>query len=182
MNNYLFEKFNANSKVNDETIKKYREKIPAELLLVWSEYGFGSMLDGYIKIINPDEYSSIIKMSYFRADVSIPIFVTAFGDIITWEENKYIGIIKYKKGNFQIIAASFKYFFNDLQDDYFIEKYLEIDKYKEAVSKLGQLEYDECFGYVPLLGLGGSEKVENLKKVKVKEHIELITQLVGKIE
>lgn len=40
-------------------------------------------------------------MSYFRADVSIHIFITAFGDIITWEENKYndaiknLGLIRY---------------------------------------------------------------------------------------
>ena len=49
------------------------------------------------------------------------------------------------------------------------------------MKKLGKLEYDECFGYVPLLGLGGSEKVDNLDKVKIREHIEIITQLVGKI-
>ena len=41
----------------------------------------------------------------------------------------------------------------------------------------GSLSFDECFGYVPLLGLGGAKKVENLKKVKIREHIELITQL-----
>ncbi|URZ07502.1 T6SS immunity protein Tdi1 domain-containing protein [Clostridium felsineum] len=182
MNNDLFEKFEKNSRVNDETIKEYREKVPTELLSVWSKYGFGCILDGYLKVINPYEYKSIMEMSYFRADVSIPIFITAFGDIITWEENRYIGVIRYKKGSFQIISSGFKYFFNDLQDDYFIEKYLELDKYNEAIEKYGELEYDECFGYVPLLGLGGSEKVENLKKVKIKEHIELITQLVGKIE
>ena len=34
---------------------------------------------------------------------------------------------------------------------------------------------------MPLLGLGGSEMVDNLNKVKNREHIELITQLVGKI-
>ena len=164
MDNYLFEKFERNIIANDDTIKKYREKVPTELLLVWTEYGFGSILDGYLKVINPDEYSPIIEMSYFRADISIPIFITAFGDIITWEENKYIGIIRYKKGSFQIISSGFKYFFSDLQDDYFIEKYLEIDKYNEAIKNLGLIQYDECFGYVPLLGLGGSEKVENLKK------------------
>lgn len=55
-------------------------------------------------------------------------------------------------------------------------------KYKDAVAKLGELEFDECFGYTPLLGLGGSEKTENLEKVNTKVHIELITQLVGRIE
>lgn len=51
----------------------------------------------------------------------------------------------------------------------------------EAVDKWGKVEADECFGYVPLLGLGGKESVDNLKKVKIREHIELITQMVGKI-
>lgn len=50
------------------------------------------------------------------------------------------------------------------------------------ISIYGKLNYDECFGYVPLLGLGGPEKVENLQKVKIREHIELISQLVGRIE
>ncbi len=47
---------------------------------------------------------------------------------------------------------------------------------------MGELEFDESFGYTPLLGIGGSEKIENLEKVKTKEHIEIITQMVGRIE
>ena len=54
--------------------------------------------------------------------------------------------------------------------------------YDDAVSKYDPLEYDECFGYTPLLPLGGSEKVDNIKKVKIKPHIDLITQFVGRIE
>lgn len=76
---------------------------------------------------------------------------------------------------------NFKRFIQNLGDDYFLEKYFQIPQYIEAVNKLGKLEQDEFFGYVPLLGLGGSEKVQNLKKVKIREHIELISQLVGKI-
>ncbi|MBQ6523394.1 MAG: DUF1851 domain-containing protein [Atopobiaceae bacterium] len=34
-------------------------------------------------------------------------------------------------------------------------------------------------GYVPLLGLGGRETVNNLRKVKIREHIALIAQMVG---
>ena len=32
------------------------------------------------------------------------------------------------------------------------------------------------------LSIGGKEKVENLEKVKTKVHIELITQMMGRIE
>jgi len=44
------------------------------------------------------------------------------------------------------------------------------------------LKYDECFGFVPLLPMGGKKDVDHLEKVNEKVHIELITQLLGKIE
>ena len=59
---------------------------------------------------------------------------------------------------------------------------LDKDLYEEALSRYGTLEYDECFGFVPLLPLGGGEKADNLDKVKILPHIDLITQMVGRIE
>lgn len=41
--------------------------------------------------------------------------------------------------------------------------------------------YNECYAYTPLLCLGGGKKAEHLRKVKLKEHIALITQVQGKI-
>jgi hypothetical protein len=46
----------------------------------------------------------------------------------------------------------------------------------------GHPAFNECFGYVPLFGLGGPEKVDNLNKVKLIEHIYLTTQIMGQIE
>ena len=128
-------------KVEQELIKKYETILPNELLEIWKNNGFTDLLDGYLRVINPEEYQDLLAETFFKGKSSIPILTTAFGDIIAVEE----------------------------------------DQYTEAVNRLGKLEHDECFGYVPLLGLGGSEKVENLKKVKIREHIEIISQLVGKI-
>jgi hypothetical protein len=47
------------------------------------------------------------------------------------------------------------------------------------VKKYGEPEYDECFGYEPLLSLGGKESVENLKKVKYEVHISLMGEIQG---
>ena len=113
---------------------------------------------------------------------SIPVMLTGFGDIITWEKNRYLGIVKYRKGTFDIIEDGFEYFLNDIMSPEYVRDFLDDAHYKEAIIKNGKLNFEECFGYVPLLGLGGSEKIENLKKVKIKEHITLIIQMVGKIE
>lgn len=167
--------------MKQELVKKYKTILPDELLKIWEDYGLDTLLEGYLKVINPEEYKELLNETYFRGDISIPILTTAFGDIITLEEGQYIGMVKYKNGSFAMLAKSFKRFIQNLSDDYFLEKYFQISKYAEAVKKLGKLEHDECFCYVPLLGLGGSEKVDNLSKVKIREHIELISQMVGKV-
>ena len=181
MSNELFENFKKENDVSQRICGKYRNVLPAELIEIWENYGFGELFDGYLKLINPEEYQELIVDTYFRGDVSIPIFATAFGDIITFEESQYIGIIKYKNGSFGMLANGFNRFMSNMSDDYFLKKYFEISNYIKAKEKLGELEHYECFGYVPLLGLGGSETIHNLKKVKIREHIELISQLVGKI-
>lgn len=74
----------------------------------------------------------------------------------------------------------FDFFFDDITDGELDNK-LSIKQYKAAIKKLGDLEYDECFGYVPLLALGGKESVNNLKKVTIREHIAMIYEFVGEI-
>ena len=70
----------------------------------------------------------------------------------------------------------------DVYDKEFIGEELNGGNYFDAKTKLGEIDLDQCFGYVPLLGLGGAEKVEHLQKVKLKEHISLIAQTMGKID
>lgn len=167
------------SEVEENCIRKYSEKIPTELLEIWKEYGFGAFFGGYLKVINPDDYMDLLKESYFRSDVAIPILATAFGDIITWEQGKYTAIVQYRYNDFEFMSTQFDLFLNLLSDEGFLRCYFTLDDYSKATEKYGDFAYDECFGYVPLLALGGKEDVEHLKKVKMKEHIAVIAQLTG---
>ena len=163
-----------------EVIAKYKSKVPVELIEIWENKGLGTFLNGYLKVINPDNYSELVKDSYFRGDISIPIFVTAFGDIITWEENKYVGIIKYKNGSFNIMIKNFTHFLKFIDSNH-ITKHFDLPLYHEAIEKYGPLDYSQCFGFVPLLALGGFKDVKHLNRVKIYEHILLIAQLAGNI-
>lgn len=167
--------------MDQELIQKYDTILPAELINIWKDYGMGQLLEGYLRVINPEDYQQLFDETYFRGNVAIPIFTTAFGDIITLEDGEYIGMVKYKNGTFGLITRNFKRFMLNIEDDYFVGKYFQLPQYKEAVEKLGRLAQDECFGYVPLLGLGGRESVDNLSKVKIREHIELISLMMGGI-
>ena len=176
--------FEFYSKVPTEVIEKYKDKIPPELLDIWLEYGFGTFAGGYIKIINPDDYMETLEESYFNAHVAIPIFVTGFADIITWEKDDDVCLVNYRKSKSPLYPFTFDDFltdFNSSQEDD-VAQLLDNLQYGEAVNLAGKLEYDECFGYVPLLALGGSEKVDNLHKMKIIPHIGLITELAGRIQ
>ncbi|WP_234703352.1 DUF1851 domain-containing protein [Metabacillus indicus] len=77
---------------------------------------------------------------------------------------------------------SFEFFFQNIRDEDFRDEDLSWQPYPEALKQFNELDFDECFGYATLLGLGGAEKVENLKKVKLKEHIIVIKELIGPVE
>ena len=105
------------------------------------------------------------------------------GDLIVWEDNKYLKLLDFRRGKIRVISSGFKFFFSDLQDDEsFYQRYLDWSPYPEAVTRYGVPQFNECFAYVPILGLGGPEKVENLSKVKLIEHIYLISQFMGPIQ
>ena len=165
----------------DEMVQKYSDQVPEELVDIWKNQGLGTILNGYLKIINPDDYDEILKDSYFRGDVSVPIMVTAFGDIITFEEQKYVGIVEYRNGKFEIMMSDFSLFLRLLNDEDFQKDFFDLKLYEKAIAKYGKLSFDECFGFVPLLVLGGKKSVGSLKKVKTREHIVIITEIAGSI-
>jgi hypothetical protein len=178
----VLDDFVFHSSVSSETIEKYQDLIPLELMDVWKEYGFGTFYGGYLKVVNPDDYKEVLADSYYAADESVPIFATGFGDIIVWRNNKYAELIEYRKGKEDTLASGFKFFFGDLAAESSLVRKLDKALFAGAVAKHGLPEYDECFGYAPLLALGGSEKVDNLQKVKIIPHLDLILQLAGRIE
>jgi hypothetical protein len=46
-----------------------------------------------------------------------------------------------------------------------------------ALARLGRLKYEEMYGFVPALALGGAPVVHNLQKVKAVEHLVMLAQL-----
>ncbi|WP_172293206.1 T6SS immunity protein Tdi1 domain-containing protein [Bacillus sp. WMMC1349] len=178
----IFSDFIVHETVDEDVILKYKDKLPKELIQAWRKYGFGSLVNKFLKVINPDDYLDILEKSYQRYEQAIPIFTTAMGDIIVWEKDKYVNLLNFRKGYVNVVSSGFEFFLDDLKDNDFMNDQLMWKPYPEAISKYSPPSYDECFGYTPLLGLGGIEKVDSLKTVKLKEHVLMITEFAGPIE
>ncbi|WP_276352563.1 T6SS immunity protein Tdi1 domain-containing protein [Cohnella caldifontis] len=174
--------FKFQASTPDDVIKSYTGAVPESMLEIWNQYGFGSFLGGYLKTVNPDLFQPILKDVYVRHRDALVLFTTSMGDIIVWEDNKYLIQLNFRRGKIKGISSGITFFFSDLEDESFLEENLDWLPYPEAVQKLGEPGYEECFAYTPSLALGGSEKLENLNKAKLVEHIYLMKEVIGPIE
>jgi len=171
-------------KPDDNVVNGFSSRLPVQLIEFWSAYGFGMFMDGYLKVIDPSEFQAVFNEAYDNNGNEIVFGVTAFGDFLAWTGDA-IRAVYFKNGYDSIIESGddLEWFFDmDLTEQGFLRDNLNDKNYLAAKERLGELEYDECYGYVPLLGLGGTEKVENLQRVRIKEHVSMIAQTLGRIE
>ena len=114
--------FKKEKEMPKEVIEKYRNLVPKEMIEIWEKYGLGSFMNGYLRVINLDDYKKLVEETYFRGNKAIPIFITAFADIVTWEENEFIGMIKYKTLDVNAVWEGMDNFF-ELLDNKFRKKF-----------------------------------------------------------
>ena len=50
-----------------------------------------------------------------------------------------------------------------------------------ALARLGPLDHDTLYGFVPALWLGGEVRVENLQKLDAHGHLELLSQITARL-
>ena len=173
--------FKKEKEILKKVIEKYRNLVPKEMIEIWEKYGLGSFLNGYLRVINPDDYKELVEETYFRGNVAIPIFITAFADVVTWEEDELIGMIEYKTLDVNAIWEGMDNFFELLSNKRFLEKNFELEMYNKALKLYGEVGYEDCYCFVPVIPVGG-KKIENLQKGKAFTHIEVIVYLMGRVE
>ena len=181
-----------------EVIEKYKNMyqgqsyFPEELIWIWENMGFGVYEDGFLQIVNPDEYEFVFEYIDKLLKPTVVWGVTALGDLLVWEgndnwtiapdEGNRIDLIDVSNLDNKVLGGAIDVDLNillgdedDLIDFYNAKPYLQIK------GKLPKLEYGQCYGYVPALVLGGAKSNKNLKVVDTKSYIDIIGQSVGKI-
>src|SRR5699024_12511271 len=73
--------FKLCNKVSTEIIEKYKNRVPNEMIDIWSNYGFGTFMQGYFKSVNPDEFKLILEESSQRYKHEIVLFAIGMKDI-----------------------------------------------------------------------------------------------------
>ena len=114
--NSVLKDFKLEERVSEEIINKYKNKVPEQVLDIWQNYGFGSFLNGYLKIVNPEEYEELLKETYIPVEdepieFNTVLFATAMGDLIICEKTESkkdnIYIIEYRKKGVLLMTRPF---------------------------------------------------------------------------
>lgn len=182
--------------VSEETINKYsnlfKGQFPEELIWIWKNMGFGLYEDGYLQIVNPQEYDFAFDYIDKLLEPTIIWGITALGDLLLWEGNDNWTIapdegnraafvdIRHLKKN--IIGSKLRVYLNiKVNSEFDLLNFYRGKPYLDIKDKLPALEYGQCYGYVPALALGGKASNKNLQVVDAKSYIDIIGQAVGKI-
>ncbi len=178
--------------VPQEMINKYKPIAPPELIYIWETMGFGIYEQGFLQLINPDEYAFIFEYVDKLLEPTIPWGITALGDILCWEGNQNWTIapdegdrcfrIDVRKCDSNVIDNMEGILNIFIGREYFIKnKKFDSKPYLDIKDKMPKLKYGQCYGYVPALALGGRKSNKNLQIVDAKSYIDIIGQAVGKI-
>ena len=155
--------------VDNSMFEKYGEILPHELLVLWSNFGFGNYGGGVLKLIDPDLFKKNLN-TWLRGDNPncYPFMITAFGDMYYLrmlpdgsEEVRLISIIYHKE---KLCSKSFVDFFSNyiLSSDT-INNDLKASLYLKAEEVIGKLSNDDIYTFVPSVYFGGNETVESIQ-------------------
>lgn len=161
-----------------DVVAEFASAVPEGVVRLWQEDGSGATADGYLRVIDPRRYRALLLDAYPGHPGAVPVFATGLGDVIVFDDGYFV-LLRFRRGLANIIGSDFEVLTMLVEDDDFLDEDLDWSAYPPAVEAYGPLAADECFGYVPLLGLGAPELVEDLQKVKTLEYIAIITQLMG---
>lgn len=187
----------ARAEVAHDAIKQWQGRLPDQLLRYWQDEGWSAYSDGLFWTVNPGDYEDLVDE--WLADTGLDeidsfhvIARTAFGDLYLCGE---------RTGRSVNVACNINAIFAMRSDlvtlsreklDLQIRRFFWLDKsscdckdesgeplFERALATLGPLAADEMYGFEPALVLGGKMHLENLRKVKLDQHLTILRQLAA---
>lgn len=172
--------FQQVSPIAADTIARFAERAPAGAVEAWGVSGAGFLGDdGYVRFVDPGRAAEMLEGVIGVPEGAVVLFVTGLGDLVVHANGVYL-VVKSRWGAIDVIqGASFDQVVASLVEPADRDRVWEWEPYPEAVAREGVPAFEQCFGFAPLLALGGSSSADHLQMMGVWEHLAVIAQLVG---
>lgn len=176
-----FAEFDAHAPISDDTIAVFEATAPDGAVEMWRTWGAGTIGDdGFVRVVDPQRATDMLEGVIPLPDGAIPMFVTGMADVIAWAQGVFI-FYKLRGGTVHLIPenVTLEGLARLLQDGPRLDALFERSPYREAAARDGVPAFEDCYGYVPLLALGGSPASANLRLMGAYEHMAIILELAG---
>lgn len=184
--------------VPNESVEKWRGKLPAQLLKYWQEEGWCAYANGLLWTVNPEEYEDLVNewlhdTAFEQLDSFHVIARSAFGELYACGEktgpklkilcptHALIALAKdlHPKTSERLDFEIRGLFGNRMKEDCDLKDEDRKPLFERALKKLGPLASDEMYGFEPAIIAGGRMRLENLRKVKLDQHLTILRQLAA---
>jgi hypothetical protein len=180
--------------VPEASFIKWASRLPNRLLDHWDKEGWASYSNGLIWFVNPELYEDIVTLwlegtPYDEIDKYHVVARTAFGRLILWGENNnrtmeidpllgaILSPIKVLKEPIDPLESFRLLIGLPEQSDFDMNDESGNFLFKQALTKLGMLDSTDIYAFEPALVLGGKMRLENLVKVDLFVHNDLLRSL-----
>lgn len=173
-----FPRFTPVAPIPRKTIKRYESLAPAGAAEMWRHYGTGIVGDGFVRVLDPARADQMLDGMFSLSDRAVMLFSTALADLVFFVDDVFI-VIKFRLGVIEMSprGVGLEEFTAWLQDEQLLTSRFDQQPYPEAAARDGIPPLEKCYGFVPLLALGGPPQAANLQLMGMYEHIAVMLQL-----
>jgi hypothetical protein len=175
-----FQNFASVAPISEETIARFADRVPAEVVDLWRSQGAGVVGDdGYFRVVDPARAASMLEGVIGLPEGATVLLATGLGDLVAFVNGLYL-VVKPRFGAIDLIEGrSFDEIVALIEDPRQRDDAWEWQPYPAARDRDGVPAFEQCFGFVPLLVLGGPNDAEHLQLGGLYEHLAVIAQLAG---
>ena len=169
-------------------------RLPPELLAFWREYGLGMWLDGKFQFCRPTDYADLVRQIFEDDPDLLPsathmVGFSAMGQLLLWnEQHKRVEVDlpwltarvdafdARKPGgptHFSLVTP-LSHLDHEGSFDVFEQTDAAEPLFARARARLGPLDLGQCYGFVPMLALGGSAKLDRIERLDAEIHFSLL--------
>ena len=179
----------------ERALKNYQGVLPERMLEYWRTYGWRGWGQGLFWTVDPEPWRDVVDLwlrgtPFEHGDRYHLIGRGAFGKLLLWGENNGPSLsidaphaTFYSSNLAGAIAkrgmedqASF-FFASQSTDRFDMLGDDEAFLFARAAAKLGPLDHETMYGFVPALAFGGEPRLDHLQKLDAIVHLTLLAQM-----
>lgn len=163
-------------------LKKFKDKVPDDMLAFWREYGFASYDGGLLWFCDPAQLQNVVTEwlpGSKKGRDAVCIARSGFGHIVLWHDGSYRMLDPHVNALFEVSDSTETLINLYLKYDENSKAFLNPKLFKRAKAKLGPLADDEIYTYKLPLAMGGNDDVKNMARVKMPEALSILAQTHG---